>query len=209
MPPKSRKLKRPHYVLIIEDNAHHAELITEVLDRHFAPVIIHTVDSIEDGLDFASQAVYDLILTAGIVGKLPITNYIPRLSDAASNTPIIVISGQGDEKFAAELIKQGAAEYLSKNRETLDGLAVHIYKQLSQKRRNKQRIKKKIDKSDKIETSTTSEIIREVDRLTQQALALAGPKRRKRTRAAIETEQLDKLLSQIKKLRELTMKLLT
>ncbi len=207
--PKANKLKKPHYVLIIEDNAHHAELITEVLDRHFSPVIIHTVDSIEDGLDFASQAVYDLILTAGIVGKLPITNYIPRLSDAAANTPIIVISGQGDEKFAAELIKQGAAEYLSKTRETLDGLAVHIYKHLSQKRKHKQRIKKKIDKSDKIETPTTSEIIREVDRLTQQALAIAGPKRRKRTRAAVETEQLDKLLSQIKRLRELTMKLLT
>ena len=207
--PKANKLKKPHYVLIIEDNAHHAELITEVLDRHFSPVIIHTVDSIEDGLDFASQAVYDLILTAGIVGKLPITNYIPRLSDAAANTPIIVISGQGDEKFAAELIKQGAAEYLSKTRETLDGLAVHIYKHLSQNRKHKQRIKKKIDKSDKIETPTTSEIIREVDRLTQQALAIAGPKRRKRTRAAVETEQLDKLLSQIKRLRELTMKLLT
>lgn len=210
MPDSSKKLKRPRYILIIEDNVNHAELVTEILDRHFSPVIIHTVDSIEDGLDFAAQSVYDLILTAGVVGKLPITNYIPRLSEISGGAPIIVISGQGDERFAAELIKQGAAEYLSKTRETLDGLAVHLYKHLTLKRKNRRRPRPRVEDFNKSVSPTPSEIIREVDHLTQQALAIAGSKQRKSNRRTPDNlEQLDRLLAQIKKLRELTAKLLT
>ena len=50
--PKAAQAQKPRYVLIIEDNVHHAELLTELLDRHFAPVIIHTVDSFSDGMEF-------------------------------------------------------------------------------------------------------------------------------------------------------------
>ena len=73
MAERKAALKRPRYVLIIEDNVHHAELLTEVLDRHFAPVIIHTVDTIEDGIEFAGQTAYDLIITGGVIRQTPVT----------------------------------------------------------------------------------------------------------------------------------------
>ena len=203
-----RRQKKPRYVLIIEDNVHHAELITEVLDRHFSPIIIHTVDKIEDGLEFVSQAVYDLILTGGIIGKLPITSYIPRISKLAGETPLIVISGQGDEKFAADMIKQGASEYLSKTKDTLENLHKILAKHLSKKRKKHKISKKALKKDEKDDSPTPSEIIHEVDRITQQALSIAGTKRRKHSHPADDMEQLDKLLAQIKRLRELTMKLI-
>lgn len=203
-PTRKTKRTRPRYVLIIEDNVHHAELLTEVLDRHFAPVIIHTVDTIEDGLEFVSQSGYDLILTAGVVRDTPIVNSIPVLSAKSGGTPIVVISGRGDEKLAAEIIKKGAVEYLGKTRETLENLSTLLEKHFAQKRAKKRKFKK-----DETDIPSPATIIREVDRITQQALAIAGPRRKKRRLLPPNVEELDLLLSQIRHLREMTSKLAT
>lgn len=203
--PTRGKSERPHYVLILESNVHHAELLTEILDRHFAPIIIHTVDTISDGVEFARQANYDLILTDGVVGGTPITDSMPELTRIASPAPIVVISGRGDEKLAAELIKLGAAEYMVKTRETLEILPASLDKYLSTKRRAKKR--KTSSKAERPDLkSSPTEIIRAVDRLTQQALAIVGPRRRRR-RSAPEIEQLNHLLTQIRRLREMAQKL--
>ena len=203
--PASRKSKRPHYVLILESNVHHAELLTEILDRHFAPIIIHTVDTIGDGIEFARQANYDLILTDGVVGDTPITDSMPELIRIAGPIPIVVISGKGDEKLAAELIKLGAAEYMVKTRETLEVLPASLDKYLKDKRGAKRRRTPTKAKKPDLKSSPT-EILRAVDRLTQQALAIVGPRRRRR-RTAPEIEQLNHLLTQIRRLREMAQKL--
>ncbi|HQH81223.1 MAG TPA: response regulator [bacterium] len=203
----SRSLGRPRYVLIVEENPHHAELITEVLDRHFSPIIINAVDSIEDALDFLGQSAYDIIITAGMVSGSQITRHLPKIVQIAADAPIIVISGMGDEKFAAEIIKQGAIEYLSKTRETLENLHIVLEKHFSTSGRRHYKKQKSYHGAKKSASPTPSEIIKEVDRLTQQALSIARPKKRKRTRSVEDIEQLDKLLGQIKKLRELASKL--
>lgn len=201
------KKVKPRYVLVVEDNVHHAELLTEVLDRHFAPVIIHTVDTIEDGIEFAAQSNYDLVITGGVIRETPVAEAIPRISRAAGGAPIVVISGRGDEKLAAELIKKGAAEYLSKTRETLENLPALLAKHFASSRGAGRR---KAAGHGKVRANapTPAAIIREVDRLTQQALAIAGPRRRKRRgQFPHDVEQLDQLLSQIQRLRELAAKL--
>ena len=113
---------KPRYVLIMEENSAHAELLTEVLDRHFAPVIIHTVDSMEDGLKFLSETPYRPILTDSIIGKKSIAEGLKKIRGKQKNIPVIVITGQGDESLAVKLTKIGATEYLVKTRETLEAL---------------------------------------------------------------------------------------
>ncbi len=98
---------RPRYVLIIEENVHHAELLTEILDRHFAPVIIHTVDGFGDGMEFLSQSTYDLVLTAGFIGEESVVDCVKDLVALSRGTPVIVITGRGDESFAAKLSEFG------------------------------------------------------------------------------------------------------
>ncbi len=194
------------YVLVIEDNSHHAELVTEVLDRHFSPVVIHTVDSPERGLDFASRSRYDLIITAGMIAGIQISKFLPKLVDLSSAAPVIVISGQGDEAYAARLIKQGAAEYLPKTRETLEELHTVLLRHLKARRRTKP--SKKAAGSDvEAPPPSSAEIIREVERITREALSFAASKRRRRGRGLDESAQLKRLLSQIKHLRELAHKL--
>lgn len=205
--PARKKPRRPHYVLILESNVHHAELLTEILDRHFAPIIIHTVDTIQDGLDFARQANYDLILTDGVVSGNPITDSMSELLRIAGPAPIVVISGRGDEKLAAELVKLGATEYLVKTRETLESLPASLDKYLSAKRVVRRRKSPAAETEGKPGRLTSpAELMREVDRLTQQALAIVGPRRRRR-RSAPEIEQLNRLLGQIRRLRDMAQKL--
>jgi DNA-binding NtrC family response regulator len=203
------KAARPRYVLIIEDNVHHAELLTEMLDRHFAPVVIHTVDTVKDGIDFAGQSNYDLILTGAVIREAPVTESIPRLAKLARGAPIVVISGRGDERLAAELIKRGATEYLVKSRETLEALPSILGVLLkSQGRARKPRSQSAQSISALQRLPSPSAIVREVDKLTQQALAIVGPRRRKRGGPLRNVEQLDQLLGQIRRLREMAAKLL-
>lgn len=201
-------LKRPRYVLIIEDNVHHAELLTEVLDRHFAPVIIHTVDTISDGLEFAAQAIYDLVLTGAVIRETPITDALQKLHRLVEGAPLIVISGRGDERLAAELIKRGATEYLVKSRDTLEHLPELLERHLSGRKRATKRESRKPLKAVQQRLPSPSAIIREVDKLTQQALSIAEPRRRKRPSRAQNLEQLDQLLNQIRRLRDMASKLI-
>jgi len=208
MTTKRAKARKPCYVLIIEDNAHHAEILTEVLDRHFAPVVIHTVDTIEDGVEFAAQSDYHMIITGGVIRDVPMTQAMPRLAKLASGSPIIVISGKGDETLAAELIKRGATEYLVKTRETLEGLPTLLARHMKKRKAGRKRTKKVEKKEPSGHHPSPGAIIREVDKLTQQALAIAGPRRRKRSSAQDDVKELDQLLSQIQRLRQLAAKLL-
>lgn len=114
--------KKAYYVLVMDDNPAHAELLTEVLDRYFAPVIIHTVDTIKAGFEFLAQTQYDLILTDSIVGGDTLLSQLKELKKRYKDVPLIVITGRGDESLAAQLIRRGATEYLVKTRETLDSL---------------------------------------------------------------------------------------
>ncbi|MFH1830957.1 MAG: response regulator [Pseudomonadota bacterium] len=208
MATKSAKLRRPCYVLIIEDNVHHAEILTEVLDRHFAPVVIHTVDTIEDGIEFVSLSDYHIILTGAVIRDVPVTDAIPKLTKLSQGTPIIVISGKGDEALAALLIKKGATEYLVKTKETLETLPAVIAKHMKAKKIGRKRGKAGSTPSSAHRLPSPESIIREVDKLTQQALAIVGPRRRKRRTRVQNFEDLDQLLTQIQRLREMASKLL-
>ncbi len=199
--------KRPRYILLVEDNVHHAELLTELLDRHFAPVIIHTVDTIADGVEFARKGSYDLILTDAIVGDAPVTDDLPTLIEHAGTAPIVVISGHGDERLAAELIRAGAAEYLVKSRETLEHLPLTIEKHLSAKKHSSSSSRKRPQSKGKEAPPTPAEIMHEMDRLTQQALAIAHPRRRNKRGQAGDSAQLERLLNQIRRLRNMAEKL--
>lgn len=124
------KNKSTRYVLVMEDNPAHAELLTEILDRHFAPIIIHTVDNIGAGFKFLGKTDYDLILTDSVVNEEPIAEHLKNIRTKFKTVPLIVITGSGNESLAAQLTRRGAMEYLVKTRETLDALPSILAKYL-------------------------------------------------------------------------------
>ena len=130
MKKKQEKPKKSRYVLVLEDNDCHAELLTDILDRHFSPVIVHIVDTFEAAFEFLEQTEYDIILSDSEVGKVPIITHIKEISVQYKEIPIIVITGRGDEALAAKLVKNGVNEYLVKTKETLEALPQILEKYL-------------------------------------------------------------------------------
>ena len=123
--------KKPRYVLIMEDNSAHAELLTETLDHHFSPVIIHTVDTFKAGLEFLTRTPYRLIITESVVSGERVENRLKEIIKKHKRLPVIVITGRGNESLAVKLTRMGATEYLVKTRETLDTLPHILEKYLS------------------------------------------------------------------------------
>ncbi len=113
---------KTNYVLVIEDNHAHAELLTDILDRHFSPIIVHIVDNINAADDFLINNKYQIILTTSTLKGRSAVNSIKRMKQKYNDIPIIVITGSGDEALAAKMIKSGVNEYLVKTRETMEDL---------------------------------------------------------------------------------------
>jgi len=116
---KKKPAKKLLRILIIEDNIDHVELLTYTIERNFVPVDLHTVESIEDALDFIEQTEYDIVFTDCYLNNDLIVDKIPNLRKKLDSVPIIVITGSGDESLAASVIKNGATDYVVKNKTSL------------------------------------------------------------------------------------------
>jgi len=121
--------------LVLEENTDHLELLTGIFETFFSPADIHTVETIEDCLDFLNQTEYDIVITGYFIHNKPITEKFARIVEQAGASPVIVISGSGDEHVAAQITKLGASEYLVKTRDTLEKLPKVISKYLKKQRK--------------------------------------------------------------------------
>lgn len=188
-------------ILIIEDNIDHVDLLSQVIERHYAPIDLHTVETIEDALDFIEQTSYDLVLTDLYINDVSIVDQIPILRTKLSNIPLIVITGSGDENLAAEVIKKGANDYLVKSRESLENIPVLINKYT--KRISKSAGSRKLKKKGN-ENKLKEKILDEVSSLGKQAKHMAThPSGR-----IPDIKQLETLLDQIQRLKDLASKLM-
>jgi DNA-binding NtrC family response regulator len=186
------KTIHPLHVLIIEENVHHAELLTELLDRRFAPVVIHTVDKYEDGVEFLSLSSYDIVLSDSFVGSNAIEQYVDEMIQNAHGTPIIVITGRGDEALAARLTRKGAAEYLVKTKETLEQLGDTIQHHLKKGKKSRTRTS-----TPSINHSIEGEVEKDIERFHENVQQLT---RKKKIPDLSELDALSRQLSHIRTL---------
>ena len=192
MPARDKTL-HPLHVLIIEENVHHAELLTELLDQNFAPVVIHTVDTYEDGVEFLTLSSYDLVFSDSHVGTNAIESYVDEMVANARRSPIIVITGCGDEALAARLTRKGVAEYLVKTQQTLDQLGDTIHRNLKKAKKSKSRV------SDlpPLTHTLAGEVSRELDRFRDHVCEMVKKK------TIPEIAELDSLVQQLMHIRTL------
>ncbi|PIR17941.1 MAG: hypothetical protein COV46_01975 [Deltaproteobacteria bacterium CG11_big_fil_rev_8_21_14_0_20_49_13] len=187
------ELKR---VLILEENTDHLQLLTSLLECHFSPIDIHTVETVEDCLDFLEQTPYDIIMSGCYIHNACITERLTDIVAGSNGAPIIIISGSGDENIAAQTIKLGASEYIVKTKKSLDKIPQILTKYFKLSQRTKG---KKYPQPGTVET--TGRLIREIDHLMQKARFLTTDiaSRSKPD----DQDALDSLFSQISRLRKL------
>jgi two-component sensor histidine kinase len=113
----------PLRVLIVEDRPADAELILYELRRAgFAPDW-HRVDNVTDYLA-RLEPPPDIILADYTLPEFDALSALQRLQESGLDVPLIVVTGSISEEVAVECMKQGAADYLLKDRLTRLGPAV-------------------------------------------------------------------------------------
>ncbi|NUM44399.1 MAG: response regulator, partial [Anaerolineales bacterium] len=116
-----------YHVLVVDDEFLEGELITVFLDRigHFQTTLASTLQELWKCL---AEAHYDILLMdyrlpdgTGLdaLGELPLRGY---------SIPVIMLTGQGDERIAAMSIQKGARDYLVKGNDILTSLPARIQK---------------------------------------------------------------------------------
>ena len=113
----------PINILLLEDNADDAELLLMELKTHSFDVTWERVETEEDFVSKLSPSL-DIILADYTVPQFNAPNALKRLQEKEYDVPFIVVTGSISEETAVEVMKQGAADYLLKDRLSRLGEAI-------------------------------------------------------------------------------------
>ncbi len=99
-------------VLVVDDEAEHAEAMGEALERVGCRVQIE--NSGEAAIAAVEEADFDIILTDLLLGEVSGLDVLKRAREVVPDVAVIVISGHGGVEAAVEAMSQGAATFLEK-----------------------------------------------------------------------------------------------
>jgi DNA-binding NtrC family response regulator len=100
-------------ILIVDDDKGLARVMAKVLQRDGIPAT--SVHSGEETLVYLEKEVPALMLLDLQLGDFNAKELIERLEGGGLAVPFIIITGQGDERVAVEMMKRGALDYLIKD----------------------------------------------------------------------------------------------
>jgi signal transduction histidine kinase len=110
------------------ENGHNAIAKLKNIEKQVASAWVNSPQA------FVSQTIYDLILIDYRLPDLDGLQLIAQIQALDLEIPFIVLTGQGDEEIAVEIMKAGASDYISKGRIEPNNLAkainnaIRIYK---------------------------------------------------------------------------------
>lgn len=121
---------RTFSILIVDDDHGLARLIEKILRREGFNVT--TADSGQKAIEWRTTHPTDLMLIDLKLPDFEAGELIDRLSFDNEPAPFIIITGEGDERIAVEMMKRGALDYLIKDSRFLDLLPVVVQRSLTQ-----------------------------------------------------------------------------
>ncbi|MBU0759155.1 MAG: hybrid sensor histidine kinase/response regulator [Candidatus Omnitrophica bacterium] len=160
-------------VLLVEDNPTDALIVKKKLqrDNSFDYDITHVVSG-EDGIITLEKGAFDIALLDYNLPKKSGLETLREVIKKAIKTPIVMITGQGDEAVAAQLMKEGAFDYLPKREGYEDSVPLMIRKTIAEYRSRLEReeFRKEIAlKKDELEK--TNKKLMELDRMKSDFVA--------------------------------------
>jgi PAS domain S-box-containing protein len=106
-------------ILIIEDSSEQARLMEVILHRDENPFHVEIVHDATTGLKRLKENRYHAVV---LDYSLPTLNGLQALAEIKKskiNLPVIMVTGQGDERIAVEAMRQGAYDYIVKAKDYL------------------------------------------------------------------------------------------
>lgn len=99
-------------ILIVEDELHLAEALTQILKKHN-----YSVDAVHDGrsgLDYALSGIYDLLLLDIILPEMDGVSVLKMLRKKGIPTPVILLTAKGEITDMVTGLDYGADDYIAK-----------------------------------------------------------------------------------------------
>jgi len=124
-------------VLITEDMPRDAKLVASVLERAGYRVQFEVTDSVEVFLEHLETIEYDVILADFNLRNWTALDALEILKQRGKDIPLIVVTGTLGDEAAVECIKQGAADFVLKDR--LARLPAAVQHTLEEKRLREER----------------------------------------------------------------------
>jgi two-component sensor histidine kinase len=124
-------------ILLLEDSALDAELVTEALIEAGLPVSIERVVSADEFTRAVRDESWDLILADYLLPTFNGLNALEIAQEIARATPFVFVSGALGEEVAVEALKRGATDYVLKDK--LDRLPATVLRALAEARERGER----------------------------------------------------------------------
>lgn len=113
-----RSTTNDNWILVVDDDSGLCDLTVKTLARngHVARI----AQSGKEAIELATSGSPSLILLDYRLPDISGQEVITALKERALDIPFVVMTGQGDEQLAVEIMKQGASDYLIKDTELID-----------------------------------------------------------------------------------------
>ena len=127
-------------ILVVDDNSDDGLLLEQNLAQTGHSRRLHFCRATCDAQDILLTSHYDIILTDHRPPGIDAFTLLKFLEHNELPTPVLILTAQGSEKLAAEAIKQGAYDYLTKE-EVCGGSIAHILETVIERRTLKEEAK--------------------------------------------------------------------
>jgi putative two-component system response regulator len=138
-------------ILLVEDNADDGAIIQRMLAKYQrANFAVENVVSARDCLQVLEMPGWDLMLLDHGLPDMSGIELLRLLAARASAPPVIMLTGQGDERIAAEAIASGAYDYFPKDAITSEMLGHAIHQALGKFRAEQDLVVEQLEGSERV-----------------------------------------------------------
>ncbi len=102
-------------ILVADDSQLDRTLITEVLKQEPLDWLVEVVESAEEAISQMRGVAYDVVITDILMSGLSGLDLLNHVHRQPHRVPVIVISGQDDQKAVSEALRLGAASFVPKS----------------------------------------------------------------------------------------------
>ncbi|MBI3596695.1 MAG: response regulator [Nitrospirae bacterium] len=134
--------KSPVKLLLVEDNPDQTELTLRAFQKKAPAIQITTVTNGQAALDALVRSHFDAMILDYSLPRMNGLEVLDQIQERRYAVPVIMVTGQGDERIAVEAMKKGAYDYILKTRNYQD-----ILPRLVQKVVEKHQLKNRLEEA--------------------------------------------------------------
>ncbi|HVD98031.1 MAG TPA: response regulator [Cytophagaceae bacterium] len=113
-------------ILLIDDNTDDQLLFKRILFKSEVDAKLVALTEASQGLEMLKQSTFDCIFLDYNLPQMNGIDFLKELKKCELQVPVIMLTGQEDEKIIIKLMQEGAIDYISKNQLNEDLLRISI-----------------------------------------------------------------------------------